>query len=277
MTEHSPCNACDSAESLVAPPLARRRRYLAALTALFLTAGALTVPSYAEPPASTKEPDAGCATLLDRDPFLPPPREVAAILTPCQDKGLAELGRGVGLLASGDLDGAAAAINAARALLPESPYPLYYAADLDLRRGDFAAAEKALGDALALRPDLACAHSLLGDAHVAGGDKAKALSSYRMAIALAPGRAHPHLSLGRACLALGEPDHARVALMRALELDPNLLEARYLLGRAYLNVGNLHEGCAVLTSYVHDANAAPDEADRVTRARAILKRFADQS
>jgi tetratricopeptide (TPR) repeat protein len=262
---------------MVAQILARRRRSLAALTALLLATGALTVTSYAEPQASTKEPDAACEALLDRDPFLPPPAEVAAILTSCQDKGLVELGRGVGLLASGDLDGAAAAINAARTLLPESPYPLYYVADLELRRGDFAAAQRTLGNALALRPNFAGAHSLLGDAHAAAGDKAKALSSYRMAIALAPGRAHPHLALGRACLALGEPDHARVALMRALELDPNLLEARYLLGRAYLNAGNLHEGCAVLTGYVHDADGTPDEIDRVTRARAILKRFADES
>src|SRR4030095_4011394 len=98
-----------------------------------------------------------------------------------------------------------------------------------------------------------------------------------MGIALPPGGAQPHLVFGRACLALGEPERARVALARAIELDPNLLEARYLLGRAVLNGGNLPEGCAVLTQYVHDANGTPDEADRVTRARAILKRFADES
>jgi len=237
----------------------------------------LVTPCSAEPEASTKEPDGGCAAVLDRDPFLPPPSEVAAILTPCADQGLAELGRGVSLIASGDLTGAAPVIDAARKLLPNSPYPLYYAANLQLRGGDAAAAQRTLADALALRPDFAGAHSLLGDAQAATGDKAKALSSYRMAIALAPGRALPHLALGRACLTLGEPDRARVALSRALELDHNLLEARYLLGRAFLNAGNLHEGCAVLTAYIHDAGTAPDEADRVTRARAILKRFADES
>jgi len=276
MTERSPCNRTDSAESLVARSSARRRR-TAAPWAAFLLLETLAATSYAEPQASTKQADPGCAGVLDRDPFLPPPSEVASILASCSDKGLVELGRGVGLIASGDLDGAATAIEAARALLPESPYPLYYTADIQLRRGDHAAAEKTLADVLALRPDFAGAHSLLGDAHAAAGDKQKALSSYRMAIALAPGRAHPHLALGRACLALGEPEHARVALTRALELDPNLLEARYLLGRAFLNAGNLHEGCAVLTSYVHDADGAPDEADRVTRARAILKRFDDES
>jgi tetratricopeptide (TPR) repeat protein len=234
--------------------------------------------AHAAPEASKDEAGSSghCDSLLDRDPYLPPLAEVAALLTPCPDKGLAELGRGLELLASGDLTGASEAITAAHTLLPNSPYPLFYQADLALRRGDHVAAERALADVLALRPDFAGAHSLLGNAHLAAGDKAKAMSSYRMAIALAPGRAHGHLDLGRACLALGEPEHARVALGRALELDPNLLEARYLLGRAHLNSGHLQEGCAILTAYVHDAAATPEEGDRVTRAKAILSRFADE-
>jgi tetratricopeptide (TPR) repeat protein len=261
-----------------------RPRAAAAWFLGFLARAALVVaiPSGATPSGaqSTKDaspPGSSCDSLLERDPYLPPLDEVAAILTPCSDKGFAELGRGVGLLVSGDLAGATEAIAAARKLLPNSPYPLYYQADLELRRGDHVAAERTLGDALALRPDFAGAHNLLGDAHVAAGEKAKAMSSYRMAIALAPGRAHGHLDLGRACLALGEPEHARVALGRALELDPNLLEARYLLGRAQLNSGHLQEGCAILTAYVNDAQSAPEEGDRVTRARAILRRFSDES
>jgi tetratricopeptide (TPR) repeat protein len=227
--------------------------------------------------AAHDPPAEECGAALESDPYLPSLNDVAALLNACKSDGWAAFGRGVGLLARGDTAAAESALVAAHELLRDSPYPLYYLADLSLRRGDYARAQVTLSEALALRPEFAGAHSLMGAVQLAAGDKNKGLGSLRMAIALAPGRAPAHLELGKAYLAGGEPEHARIALSRALELDAHCHEARYLLGRAHLNAGDLRGGCEVLAAYVRDAAVVPGEAERVSRARAILRRFATES
>lgn len=222
-------------------------------------------------------PVESCGAALESDPYLPSLKDVVTLLASCKSDGWSAFGRGLGLLARGDTAAAESALVEAHDLLRDSPYPLYYLADLAMRRGDYARAQTTLSEALAMRPDFAGAHSLLGAVQLAAGDKSKGLGSLRMAIALAPGRAPAHLELGRAYLTGGEPEHARIALARALELDPHCYEARYLLGRATLNAGDLRGGCNILTEYVREAAAVPEEAERVGRARTILKRFATES
>ncbi len=243
--------------------------------------GAGAAPAAAAPAAIAlgppDPPAEECGAALESDPYLPSLNDVMRLLASCKSEGWAAFGRGIGLLARGDTAAAESALVAAHELLRDSPYPLYYLADLSLRRGDYTGAQKTLSEVLALRPDFAGAYSLLGAAHLAAGDQDKGLGSLRMAIALAPGRAPAHLELGKAYLAGGEPDHARIALSRALELEPRCYEARYLLGRAHLNSGDLQGGCDVLAEYVREAAAIPAEAERVSRARAILRRFATES
>lgn len=104
---------------------------------------------------------------------------------------------GVAMIADGDLLGARAVLDRARALAPDDRDVLITSATLAGRLGDFAAAEAYARRALELVPD-ARAYTALGWALVSQGEAAAAIESFETAISLGGDPADARRGLARA-------------------------------------------------------------------------------
>lgn len=124
--------------------------------------------------------------------------------------------------ASGNPDGAAAALEAGLKANPRDVNLRAEFAGLEMQRGRPDAAIAAYRQALetdAKRPDIWVA---LGVAALSKGDASLALSSAEQASAIDPGYAEPHVLAAMAHLAQGQTDAARAAAQRARDLAPDL-------------------------------------------------------
>jgi tetratricopeptide (TPR) repeat protein len=217
-----------------------------------------------------------CDSLLGEAPYPPSETVAAARVATCTEKPCAMLARGLAHLTSGEVEEAREALAKAAELDPRSPWPSYYLCIVALRSGDTLGAVEAAERTVALAPNLAGAQALLGEARLVAGESEKALGPFRMAIALAPGRARGHLDMGRASITVGKPELAVIALKRAIELDASCHEACFLLARAQMNAGEVAQGCETLKHYLQIADGVTEEAERVERARQLLRRFSER-
>jgi tetratricopeptide (TPR) repeat protein len=124
--------------------------------------------------------------------------------------------------ASGNHDGAAAALEAGIMAQPANIDLKLELAGTDMQRGKPEAAIATYRQALAVdprRPDIWVA---LGVAAATAGNNAEALSAAGKAIEIDPQYAEPHVLAAMAHLGLGQSGPARAAAPRAVALDPNI-------------------------------------------------------
>lgn len=180
--------------------------------------------------------------------------------------------------AAEDLDGAATALGAAVAKIPDDPQLFLLLADTQQRAGDLAAARTTYERALELDAGLAPAQAGLG--RVLGemaehadaarllqqsverspqnaaawndlgvtlnttGNRNGAEEAYRKALQLREDYAEAHSNLGNLLAASGRAPDAIQHCQRALELKPELMEAHWTLGRALRRAGRDLEALA---------------------------------
>lgn len=153
---------------------------------------------------------------------------------------------GSALLEAGDVDGAIAALERARALAPADPAVLNNLANALLAANRAAEARELLRRAIALRPDHAIFRINLGHACAADQLWADAREAYAAAAQLDPRLAEAPANLGAVHLQLGEWESARRASAAALALDPGLTVARRNLGLALLQLRRPEEAVTEL-------------------------------
>lgn len=115
-----------------------------------------------------------------------------------------------------------------------------------MRRGDFGQAAAELEHAVRLKPESAKAHNYLGMAHEKLQEHDRARASFERAVALDPSFAAAFNNLGS--LYLLEEDHAHAAEMfaKAVAIDPDLPAANFNLGNALLALGRTREAMPYL-------------------------------
>jgi tetratricopeptide (TPR) repeat protein len=139
---------------------------------------------------------------------------------------VARIGLGLALEASGDHQGAVAALRDAVETEPASCRAHY---ELGRVLGEGSEAIEQLGIALAIRPDWIEARHALGEAYLASGDFAAAEEAFRAALEGDQERGTAYLGLGKALYGQNQPEEAREPLEKAIEEVPNLVDAYLLL------------------------------------------------
>jgi len=181
--------------------------------------------------------------------------------------------------AAENLSGAATALTAAVARIPDDPQLFLMLADTQHRAGDLPAAKSAYEHALELdaglapaqaglgrilgemaehsgaaellrqsvesAPGNAAAWNDLGVALATTGDRNDAEEAYRKALELREDYAEAHSNLGNLLAATSRADEAIEHCQRALELKPELMEAHWTRGRALRRAGRDLEALAV--------------------------------
>jgi Flp pilus assembly protein TadD len=103
------------------------------------------------------------------------------------DEFAPHLNLGLALLAGGDLEGAAAEVERARAIMPDSSRALCVAGQIAHRRGRLAEAVDALKRAMDRADDMQAAAAMeLGRVYETAGDAASAAGAYQLVVALEP-------------------------------------------------------------------------------------------
>ncbi len=137
---------------------------------------------------------------------------------------------------------AAQAITQAQTLLPDSPLPYLYHAQLALQNGNAEVALEAAQQAYQRDVTLLPAYLAQGQAYLALGETDKALPLLDTYTRFAPEDAQGWVALGSANLqAGGEITITLEAAAQALGLDDRLLEAYILQGQAFLKAGDYQQ------------------------------------
>jgi tetratricopeptide (TPR) repeat protein len=190
--------------------------------------------------------------------------ELAQAVVLVADKGQYHLDYGWYLYRAGSpIPEARAALTKAAEMLPKSPWPHLYLANLDFAEKDYASvlahaqmgikanpkqvwgwiwqsralrhlgrqgeAEESARHAVELAPDNAAARAELGQVLVEVGSPDEAIKEWEQAVALAPDSVWYHLSLGGAYRANGQTPRAAEAYQRVLELAPGNAAAKKAL------------------------------------------------
>jgi len=116
---------------------------------------------------------------------------------------------------AGELEAAAAALDAAHALDPEAPWTLLRLADVELDRGRTRRAAELYRRALGHQAAAAAAHYGLGRVALAAGEAAAAIEEFEAVLATAPEATRVHHLLAQAFRAAGREEDARQALASA--------------------------------------------------------------
>jgi tetratricopeptide (TPR) repeat protein len=146
---------------------------------------------------------------------------------------------GVALRKKGDLAGAIAAYQKAKARDPGYA-PAHYNLGIALQaRGNLAGAIAAFRQAANLNPTWPEAYNNLGGALHAQGDLKGAIAAFKKAVALDPGFARAHYNLGRTLNDRGDLKGAIAAYRKAVAHDPKLAQAHSNLGSALKDTGDL--------------------------------------
>jgi predicted O-linked N-acetylglucosamine transferase (SPINDLY family) len=149
----------------------------------------------------------------------------------------AHLNLGIGLEATGDVDGAIGQYEAALVIDAADTYANYNLAKLLYARGDLARAEPLLKAALESKPDFPEAQVVLSNVYDTQGDLSAAVGALEAALKQRPDYAGAWNNYGVVLSKLGRLAEAETALRRVTELDPNFLPAHYLLGNILVEQG----------------------------------------
>jgi uncharacterized protein (TIGR02466 family) len=152
--------------------------------------------------------------------------------------------RGVLLLQMGHAGDAAASLQRALALAPDSAELWLTLGNARVRNDEFEAAREAFSRAAKLRPDLAVAHNNLGNVLRRQGRPEEAKACYRKAIDLEPDNALSRFNLGNVLSDIGALDEAVGAYRDALGLDPSNLSALSNLGGVLLRQQRFRDALA---------------------------------
>ena len=186
--------------------------------------------------------------------------------------------RGYEAYRSGDLEGAASAMNEAVVAFGDTEEAddilissLVALGQVRLQLGQTDGAEAAFGRALALDPNHAVAHMGMGTVRDQQGQYEHAIAHFRQVAELQPGNTTALYSLGSLLLTVGEVDEAIAILEQCLAAQPDLPRAHRSLGNAYAQAGRSAEAIEHLETYLVLLPDAPD-AEQVAEFIAGLKR-----
>jgi tetratricopeptide (TPR) repeat protein len=177
---------------------------------------------------------------------------------------------GVGLMAIGDMPGAADALAEADRLEPERPLTLLALGLARINRKEFADAKIALTRSLDLDPESAEAIAALAEAEAGLGEYDAAAARAGAALERAPGSATAHLVMGLVKMERRDYAGARDALLKAAAADPESAKAIYQLSLVYARLGE----DATAAKYVEQYQAKlREQAERIRELRAggVLK------
>ena len=149
----------------------------------------------------------------------------------------AHLNLGIGLEATGNVDGAIGQYEAALVIDAGDIYANYNFAKLLYARGDLARAEPLLRAALESKPDFTEAQVVLSNVYDAQGNLSAAARALEAALKQRPDYAGAWNNYGVVLSKLGRLAEAETALQRVTELDPSFLPAHYLLGNILAEQG----------------------------------------
>lgn len=162
----------------------------------------------------------------------------------------AHLNLGIGLEATGDVDGAMEQYAAALGIDAADAYANYNLANLLYARGDLARAEPLLKAALQSKPDFPEAQVVLSNVLDARGDLSAAISALEAALKKRPDYAGAWNNYGVVLSKLGRPAQAETALRRATEIDPGFVAAHFLLGNILVEQGRLADALPAYRSVI---------------------------
>jgi cytochrome c-type biogenesis protein CcmH/NrfG len=144
---------------------------------------------------------------------------------------------GIGLLAQGDLTGAAFAFGKVTDAQPENPDGWVNIGRVRVQEGNDAAAEQALEHALALSPQLARAHYFYAKALRNEGKYDEAMTHLREVLTQYPNDRVVHDDLGRILFLERRYSEAIQEFQATISIDPEDLEANYNLMLCYTGLG----------------------------------------
>jgi tetratricopeptide (TPR) repeat protein len=144
---------------------------------------------------------------------------------------------GIGLLAQGDLSGAAYAFEKLTAAAPENPDGWVNIGRVRVQEGNDAAAEQVLEHALSLSPHLARAHYFYAKALRNEGKYDEAMTHLRAVLEQYPYDRVVHDDLGRILFLERRYDEAIREFQATIAIDPEDLEANYNLMLCYTGLG----------------------------------------
>jgi tetratricopeptide (TPR) repeat protein len=158
----------------------------------------------------------------------------------------AYFGRSAAEAEVGDLDAAAASLEEALALAPDSAEAHHRLGRVRMLQGRWDAAAAAFDAALALRPDDVKDLAWRARAAAEAGRTDEALALARRAHELHPGSAAPLVIEGNLRAARGELEPALVLAQQATDLDPDDGEALLLRGKLHAALGQREQAVTVL-------------------------------
>jgi tetratricopeptide (TPR) repeat protein len=144
---------------------------------------------------------------------------------------------GIGLLAQGDLAGAAAAFQKITEIDPTNPDGWTNIGRVRVQEGNLAAAREVLARALSLKPDLARAHYFEARALRGQGHFDEAIAHLRTVLTQYPEDRVVHDDLGRILFLQHHYAEAISEFQATLGIDPEDLEANYNLMLCYTGIG----------------------------------------
>jgi Flp pilus assembly protein TadD len=144
---------------------------------------------------------------------------------------------GIGLLAQGDLSGAAFAFEKVTSEAPENPDGWVNIGRVRVQEGNDAVAERVLEHALSLNPNLARAHYFYAKALRNEGRYDEAITHLREVLAQYPYDRVVHDDLGRILFLERRYDEAIREFQATIAIDPEDLEANYNLMLCYTGLG----------------------------------------
>jgi Flp pilus assembly protein TadD len=144
---------------------------------------------------------------------------------------------GIGLLAQGDLTGAAYAFEKVTTAVPDNPDGWVNIGRVRVQEGNDAAAEQVLEHALSLSPRLARAHYFYAKALRNEGKYDEAIAHLRQVLAQYPQDRVVHDDLGRILFLERRYDEAIREFQATIAIDPEDLEANYNLMLCYTGLG----------------------------------------
>ncbi len=163
---------------------------------------------------------------------------------------LAHNNLGAALLADGELDGAADAMQAAIAINPRYADAYSNLGIVQLRQGRLAEASASLRKAIALEPSHVAAHVNLGNALLETGAVEEALDVLGRAVKLASGRLDAQYNYALALDAAGRSEQALAHFEQVLARQPDDADAGYHYGMALAGLGRIEDAMAALEHVV---------------------------
>ena len=160
--------------------------------------------------------------------------------------GRAHLNLGIGLEASGDVDGAAAAFETAIAMDAANANAKYNLGRLLHSRGELSRAAQLLRSALELKAGFAEARVVLSSVLHAQGSLEPAATELGAALALRPDWSAVHVDYARLLLQLGRTGDAEATLREALSHQPDFPEAHFTLSDVLDAKGDAEGAAAAL-------------------------------